>query len=260
MPHIKELFDLTGKKALITGGVHGIGYSMAEGLAEAGASIAICSRGRHGSLEEARNSLTAISQEVIAINCDVSKEDEVINMISTLKNHEFSVDILVNNAGISWGHPSESLALNDFTKVIEVNLTGVFLVTKQIVREFMLELGGSIINIASVSGFLLGGEVGISGYAASKAGLVGMTKQLAIELIQYGIRVNAIAPSWFPSYMTRSFTGLESPLRESLIAENPMNRFGEPWELKGIVVFLASQASSYINGVVIPVDGGVTSK
>ncbi len=260
MNNVKELFDLSGRKAVVTGGASGIGYTMAEGLAEGGASVAICGRGRHGSLEEASTRLSEIGPEILALKCDVSVEEEVIQLVQTLCDKDFSVDILVNNAGVSWGHDSEEMPLDRWNMVIETNLTGLFVVTREVAKEFMIPRGsGSIINIASVSG-LTGGEVGLSAYSASKAGVIGITKQLAIEWASIGIRVNAIAPSWFPSYMTRHFTGEDSPYRELLLKDSPFGRFGKPEELKGPVVFLASQASSYITGTIIPVDGGYTSK
>lgn len=260
MNNVKELFDLSGRKALVTGGASGVGFTMAEGLAEGGASVAICGRGRHGSLEEASKRLSEIGPEIIALKCDVSVEDEIIQLVQTLRDKEFHVDILVNNAGVSWGHDSEEMPLDRWNMVIETNLTGLFIVTREVAKEFMIPRGkGSIINITSVSG-MTGGEIGLSAYSASKAGVIGITKQLAIEWASIGIRVNAIAPSWFPSYMTRHFTGEDSPYRELLLKDSPFGRFGEPWELKGPVVFLASQASSYITGTVIPVDGGYISK
>lgn len=260
MTNIKDLFDLSGRRALVTGGATGIGFSMAEGLAEAGASVAICGRGRHGNLDEAKNILSEIGPEIHALKCDVSVEEDVINMISSLRENDFVLNILVNNSGISWGHPSETLSLNDFQKVVDVNLKGAFLVSREVAKNFMIPAQfGSIINVASVSGYL-GGEVGIAGYSASKAGLIGMTKQLAVEWASYNIRVNAIAPSWFPSYMSRFFTGDDSPFKEILMEENPMGRLGEPWELKGVIVFLAGNASSYVNGVTIPIDGGLLCK
>ncbi|UCG04218.1 MAG: SDR family oxidoreductase [Candidatus Heimdallarchaeota archaeon] len=260
MTHVKQLFDLSGKKALVTGGASGIGYTMAEGLAEAGAAVAICGRGRHGSLEEASSSLEKIGSEIIAIKCDVSVEDDILELVKTLDDQNFPIDTLVNNAGVSWGHDSETMPLDRWNMVIETNLTGLFVVTREVAKKFMIPKGsGSIINIASVSG-LTGGEIGIAAYSASKAGVIGITKQLAIEWASLGIRVNAIAPSWFPSYMTRHFTGEDSPYREVLLADCPFGRFGESWELKGPIVFLSSRASSYITGTVIPVDGGYLAK
>ena len=263
MPHnkkITELFSLKGMNALVTGGSSGIGFSMAEGLTEAGANVIICSRGKHGSLEEAKTLLSKNNTQILSYKCDLSIPEEIESMITYLIDNEFPIDILVNNAGLSWGHPSESLELHNWQKIIDVNLTAPFLLSKQIVNEFMISKEhGSIINIASVSGYK-GGEVGVAGYSASKAGLIGMTKQMAIEWAGYNIRVNAIAPSWFPSYMTRYFTSEASPYKDRLIEENPMKRLGEPWELKGVVVFLASEASSYISGSTIPVDGGLLAK
>ncbi|MHA1974299.1 MAG: SDR family NAD(P)-dependent oxidoreductase [Candidatus Hodarchaeales archaeon] len=257
---VQELFKLDGSVALVTGGATGIGLTMAEALAEAGANVVICGRGRHGSLERAKEKLSESGNEIFTYQCDVSKEEQILAMIERIKEKELVVDILVNNAGVSWGSPTESLELLNWSKVIETNLTGPFLLSREVIKIFMLSKGeGSIINIASVSAYI-GGEIGVAAYSASKAGLIGMTKQLAIEFASQNIRVNGIAPSWFPSYMTRHFTSEDSPAYQTLISENPMGRLGEPWELKGVIVFLASKASSYITGTVIPVDGGFLSK
>lgn len=259
--NISQLFSLNDKTGLVTGGASGIGYSMAEGLLEAGAKVIICGRGRHGSLEAASNKLAQIGPEVIALNCDVSNEENVQKLVKSLTEMSINIDILVNNAGVSWGHPSESLSLEKWKMVIDINLTGTFLMCREVITSLMLPrgLGGSIINISSVAGYK-GGEYGVAAYNSSKAGVIGITKQLAIEYASNGIRVNAIAPSWFPSYMSRYFTDKESPMRKTLENQNPMGRLGEQWELKGVVVFLASNASSYITGVVIPVDGGLMSQ
>ncbi|MFW9995350.1 MAG: SDR family oxidoreductase [Candidatus Odinarchaeota archaeon] len=261
MHDVMQLFDLKGKRALVTGGATGIGYFMAEGLAEAGADVAICGRGRHGSLEDAQSRLKEKGTEILAEKCDVSVEEDIVNLVDTLEQKGFAIDILVNNAGVSWGAPSEEMPTDRWHMVIETNLTGSFLMAKEIANRFMVpKQEGSIINLASVSGFLGGEGVGVAAYSASKAGVIGMTKQLAVEWAGSNIRVNAVAPSWFPSYMSRHFTSDDSPFKDYLVEENPMRRLGEPWELKGVIVFLASKASSYVNGTVIPVDGGLLSK
>lgn len=260
MPHIKELFDLSGKNALVTGGSSGIGFHMAEALVEAGANVAICSRGKHGDLDKVKNELSNENTTILSYKCDLSIPDEIEGMVAYFAENNFPIDILINNAGLSWGEPSETLSLNNWQKIIDINLTAPFLLSKLIVDEFMISKErGSIINISSLAGFK-GGEVGFAGYSSSKAGLLGMTRQMAIEWANYNIRVNAVAPSWFPSYMTRHFTSDSSPFKEHLIEENPMKRLGEHWELKGIIVFLASEASSYITGATIPVDGGLLAK
>ncbi len=260
MPHINELYDLTGEYALITGGTSGLGYVMAEALAEAGANLVISGRGKHGSLDEAVGSLSEIGPEVIGIKCDMSSEDDISNLVNKLFDIDFKVSVLINNAGISWGEDSSIVPLQKFNMVIEVNLTGVFVLTNKILTKFMIpQAKGSIINVTSVAAYV-GGEVGIPAYAASKAGLIGMTKQITVEFAPYNIRCNAIAPSWFPSYMSRHFTAIESPFRQMLIDQNPMRRLGEPWEVKGVIVFLASKASSYVSGQIIAIDGGLLSK
>ena len=260
MPKIDELFDLTGEYALVTGGTTGLGYAMAEALAEAGANLAICGRGKHGSLDEALSTLSQIGPEVVAFKCDVSLEEDISNLVQQLQEIDFKVSVLINNAGISWGEDSHTVPLEKFNMVIDVNLTGLFLLTTKILNEFMIpQTKGSIINITSVAAYV-GGEVGVAAYSASKSGLIGMTKQLAVEFAPYNIRCNAIAPSWFPSYMSRHFTSTESPFRQILVDQNPMRRLGDPWEVKGATVFLASKAASYISGQVLAIDGGLLSK
>ncbi|MFX0091030.1 MAG: SDR family oxidoreductase [Candidatus Hodarchaeota archaeon] len=260
MKSVIELFDLTGKVSLVTGGATGIGFSMAQGLAEAGSDVIICGRGRHASVDEAADKLQEKGVRSKGYICDVSNPESVNNLCNHIMDDFSCVDVLVNNAGVSWGAPAAEMPLDRWNMVLKINLTGAFYITQQVVRNFMIpKQKGSIIMISSVSGFT-GGEIGISGYAASKAGLIGLTRQLAIEWADQGIRINAIAPSWFPSYMTRHFTSEDSPMRDELIKRHPMGRLGKPWELKGVTIFLASEASSYITGVCIPVDGGFLAK
>ncbi|MHA1228704.1 MAG: SDR family NAD(P)-dependent oxidoreductase, partial [Candidatus Hodarchaeales archaeon] len=171
--NVRELFKLDDNTALITGGATGIGFTMAEALAEAGADVVICGRGKHGSLKDAKKKLEEIGTEVYSFKCDVSQEEEIIKLITEIKDLSLEIDILVNNAGITWGHPSESLELLNWSNVIETNLTGPFILSREIIKVFMLPKGsGSIINIASVSAYI-GGEIGVAAYSASKAGLIG---------------------------------------------------------------------------------------
>ena len=260
MKNVKQLFDLTGKTSLITGGSSGIGFAMAKGLAEAGSDVIICSRGRHGSIDEAVNKLQEEGVTARGYTCDVRDPASIDSLCSRVKDEFDRCDILVNNAGVTWGVPTEEMPLDKWNLVIETNLTGPFYLTQQIAKNFMVpQKKGSVIMIASAAAFI-GGEIGIIGYTASKAGLLGMVRQLAVEWADHGIRTNAIAPSWFPSYMTRNFTSDDSPFRDELIAQVPTGRIGSPWELKGVIVFLASEASSYITGACIPVDGGFLAK
>jgi gluconate 5-dehydrogenase len=188
--------------------------------------------------------------------CDVSDPQQVQAAVSSTIDKLGRVDILVNNAGISWGERPETMALDQWKRVLDTNLTGAFLFAQAAGREMLKEKAGAIINIASVAG--LRSSVGgphYAGYVASKAGLIGLTHELAASWGPQGIRVNAIAPGFFHSRLADKVIGLVEP---SIKARNPIPRVGEAGELKGVAVFLASAASSYITGQVIVVDGGGT--
>lgn len=253
--HVRELFDLTGKSAIITGGSRGIGKEMAEGLAEAGANLMLCAR-RPEWLDETVNEFRAKDFNVVGMICDVSKPDEVEAVVSATKQKFGSVDILINNAGISWGAMPEDMPLERWQQVLDVNLTGCFLFAQAAGREMLKQQSGSIINIASIAGLTSSANGPFySGYVASKAGLIGLTRELAASWGRKGIRVNAIAPGFFHSRMADAVIDLyERTIQEN----NVIPRIGEEGELKGTVVFLASDASSYITGQTIAVDGGIT--
>ena len=222
--NVKELFDLSGKTAIVTGGSRGIGKEMAEGLAEAGANLMLCAR----------------RQEWL---------DETVSRFG-------AIDILVNNAGISWGSMPEDMPLEKWQKVLDVNLTGCFVFAQLAAREMLKKNSGSIINIASISGITSSANGPFyAGYVASKAGLIGLTRELAASWGRRGIRVNAIAPGFFHSRLADSVIDIyERAIQEN----NVIPRVGNEGELKGIAVFLASDASSYITGQTIAVDGGMT--
>jgi gluconate 5-dehydrogenase len=254
--NVKELFDLTGRVAIITGGSIGLGRQMAEGLAEMGADIVLCAR-KVERCQQAAEELQRLGVKAIAVACDVKSQSSVQTMVqATLAEFE-QIDILVNNAGISWGAPVETMQLEDWTKVIETNLTGTFLCS-QAVSEVMIRRGrGKIINIASVAG--LGGaptELPAIGYHASKGGVIAFTKDLACKWAPHNIQVNAIAPGWFPTHMSNRVLERHSEL---FLSHIPMRRFGNEHDLKGAAVFLASGASDYVTGHVLVVDGGQTA-
>jgi gluconate 5-dehydrogenase len=253
--HIKELFDLTGKTAIVTGGSRGIGKEMAEALGEAGASLMLCARRREW-LDETVNEFAARGFNVIGKVCDVSKEDEVQAVVDSTMKHFAKVDILINNAGISWGAMPEEMTLDQWQKVIDVNLTGCFLMARAAGREMLKNNSGSIINIASIAGMTSSANGPFyAGYVASKAGLIGLTRELAASWGRRGIRVNAIAPGFFHSRLADAVIDI---YERSIQENNVIPRVGEEGELKGITVFLASDASTYITGQTIAVDGGMT--
>jgi NAD(P)-dependent dehydrogenase (short-subunit alcohol dehydrogenase family) len=253
--HIRELFDLTGKTAIVTGGSRGIGAEMAEGLAEAGANLMLCAR-RAEWLDETVAEFRAKNFNVESVLCDVSKAEDVQTVVDATIEKFGRVDVLINNAGISWGAMPEDMPLAQWQKVLDVNLTGCFLFAQAVGREMLKNKSGSIINIASISGITSSANGPFyAGYTASKAGLIGLTRELAASWGRKGIRVNAIAPGFFHSRLADAVIDI---YERSIQENNAIPRIGAEGELKGAAVFLASDASSYITGQTIIVDGGMT--
>ena len=255
MPILTSLFDLTGRVAIVTGGSRGLGEEMAEGLAEAGASLMLCAR-REQWLTPTLDTFRARGFRVEGMVCDVARQDQVQAVVDKTVAVFGQVDILVNNAGVSWGEAPETMPLDKWQKVIDVNLTGAFLFSQAAGREMLKRQYGRIINIASIAG--LHGSVNgahYAGYAASKAGLMGLTRELAATWGRSGIRVNAIAPGFFHSRLADPAIVHAEP---EIKASSPIPRVGEAGELKGVAVFLAADASNYITGQTIVVDGGRT--
>ena len=252
---IQQLFDLSARVAIVTGGSRGLGLEIAEGLAEAGASLMLCAR-REQWLTPAISALRERAFRVEGRACDVSDAGQVQEVVSATMEKFGRIDILVNNAGISWGENPETMPLDQWKRVLDTNLTGAFLFSQAVGREMLKSKSGCIINIASVAGVRSSvGGPHYAGYVASKAGLMGLTRELAASWGPHGIRVNAIAPGYFHSRLADKVIDLVEP---SIKARNPIPRVGEAGELKGVAVFLASDASSYITGQFIAVDGGGT--
>ncbi len=256
MTHITQLFDLTGRVALVTGGSRGLGAEMAEGLAEAGATLMLVAR-REQWLNEAVEQMRSRGFRCEGIPCDVSKPEAARAAVLTTTQTFGRVDVLVNAAGISWGSPAEDMPLDRWTAVLDVDLTGAFLFCQEAGHEMIRQKYGRIINVASISGLVGSMQTGVhtAGYSAAKGGLIALTRELAANWAQYNIRVNAIAPGFFQSRMTEKV--LEK-IKPEIEAQSPMKRIGRPGELKGAAVFLASDASNYITGQTIVVDGGTT--
>jgi gluconate 5-dehydrogenase len=253
--HIRDLFDLTGKTAIVTGGSRGIGVEMAEGLAEAGASLMLCAR-REERLNETVEEFRKKGFRVEGKVCDVSKEADVRAVVDETVKTFGKIDVLINNAGISWGTMPEEMPLAQWQKVLDVNLTGCFLFAQAVGCEMLKNNSGSIINIASIAGLTSSANGPFyAGYVASKAGLIGLTRELAASWGRRGIRVNAIAPGFFHSRLADKVIDI---YERSIQETNVIPRIGEAGELKGATVFLASDASSYITGQTIVVDGGMT--
>jgi NAD(P)-dependent dehydrogenase (short-subunit alcohol dehydrogenase family) len=255
MRPLSELFTLTGRVAIVTGGSRGLGEEMAEGLAEAGAALMICAR-RQQWLGPTLETFRGRGYKIAGMVCDVADPTEVQAVVNKTVEIYGKVDILVNNAGVSWGEAPETMPLDKWQKVIDTNLTGAFLFSQAAGREMLKREYGRIINIASIAGLHASVHgAHYAGYAASKAGLMGLTRELAATWGRQGIRVNAIAPGFFPSRLADP--AIEKALPQ-IEATSPMPRVGAAGELKGVAVFLASDASNYITGQTIVVDGGRT--
>jgi len=249
-----SLFDLSGKTAIVTGGGKGIGRQMAEGLAEAGADLVLCAR-QAERCEQAAAELAELGVQTLGLGCDVRDPDQVQAVVARTVADFGGIDVLVNNAGTVWGGSPEDVPLDGWQKVVDVNLTGVFLFSQAAGRR-MIEAGrGSIVNIASIAGFR-GGRPEIMNaipYNATKGGVIAFTRDLATKWARHGIRVNAIAPGWFPSDMANFVLDRHG---DELVKHVPLGRFGGPEDLKGVVVFLASEASAYVTAHTLVVDGG----
>jgi NAD(P)-dependent dehydrogenase (short-subunit alcohol dehydrogenase family) len=249
----RELFDLSGRVAIITGGSVGLGRQMAEALAEMGASLVLCARKKERCVQAAEE-LQKIGVRVLAIGCDVRNQGEIRNVVDATLAQFGRIDILINNAGASWGAPVEEMTLEHWNKVIETNLTGTFLFSQAVGKAMIVQRSGKIINIASVAG-IQGAppEFQAIGYHASKGGVIIFTKDLACKWGMYNIQVNAIAPGWFPTNMSQV---LIERHKDAFLSRIPLHRFGNEQDLKGAAVFLASDASDFVTGHVLVVDGG----
>ena len=256
--NVKKLFDLSGKVALITGGSRGLGLQFAEALGEMGARVVITAR-KAGELEEAKASLKGMGIDALTVVNDLQNTDSVRPMVEQVLKSEKQIDILFNNAGAVWGSLAEDHPLDAWYKVINLNLTAVFLLSQTVGKLSMIPRKyGRIVNLASIAG-LVGTDPRMMptiAYNASKGGIVNLTRSLAVEWAQHGITVNAIAPGVFPSKMSQ---GMIDKSEQIIMEMTPMKRLGSDFDLKGLAVLLASDASSYITGQTVAVDGGFVS-
>ncbi len=256
--HVRDLFDLTGRVALVTGGSRGLGFQMASGLAEAGAALVLTAR-KPDELDRAAAQLRERGSRVLAVPCDISRPEQIEAAVARTLGEYRQIDILINNAGATWGAPVLELPLDAWHKVMETNVTGTFLMAQAVGRA-MTEAGrgGKVINIASIAG-LVGTDAGVMdaiGYSTSKGAVIALTRDLAVKWARHGIAVNAIAPGFFPSKMNR---WLIEHRGEAILARIPLGRLGGEDDLKGAAVFLASRASDFVTGQVLVVDGGATA-
>ena len=254
MASVKELFDLSGRVSVITGGATGLGLQMATALAEAGSNIVVCSR-KLENCEAAAHQLEKLGAQALAVACDVTKPDQVEAMKEATLKKFARVDVLVNNAGRAWSAPPEEMPLERWQQVFDLNITAPFLCAQSIGREMIKKKRGKIINIASVAGLVGRNPRNYNSvaYSASKGALVNFTRDLAVKWAQYNIQVNCICPGFFVTPLNQE---LYERNKENIDRDIPLGRTGGPDDLKGLAVLLASDASNFMTGAIIPVDGG----
>jgi 2-deoxy-D-gluconate 3-dehydrogenase len=252
-----KLFDLTGRVAVITGGNAGIGLGIAKGLAAAGAAIAIAGR-RTEENRAAANSIKAFKVRTAAFEADVSQEESCRSLLARVTEQFGRIDILVNNAGIAIRKQPETYTLAEWSSVIDTNLTGAFLCAQAAYPHMKQGGSGKIINIGSMLSIF--GASFTAPYAASKGGIVQLTKALACAWAKDNIQVNAVLPGWIDTPLTQTARAEVPGLHERVLARTPAGRWGEPQDIAGVAVFLASSASDFVTGAAIPVDGGYSSQ
>jgi len=260
---INELFDLTGKVALVTGGGRGLGKFMATGLAEAGADVVITSRKMKNLEATAAEIGKECGVKVLPFPCDISKEEDIDNLLKAAKEQFPRIDILLNNAGATWGAPTLEFPLERWDQVFNVNVRGVWMLTQKVARIMKEQGGGNIINLSSIMGYR-GVEEELFpaiAYNSTKAAIRILTMNLAVKLASYNIRVNGIAPGFYRTDMSLFFEKPEfKDSYDKLMDKIPMRRMGDIDDIKGVAVFLASDASAYMNGHVLVTDGGYPAK
>jgi len=254
---ISQLFDLHGKTALVTGGSRGLGLQIAEALGEAGARVMLTSR-KAGDLEESAGHLKAKGIDAIWIDADASQPSEIVRVSEDAIARLGHVDILVNNAGATWGAAAEDHPLEAWDKVMNLNIRSIFLMSQAIGKHSMIpRKSGKVINVASIAGLAGSNDLAMVAYHTSKAAVINFTRSLAGEWGKYGINVNALAPGFFPSRMTKGL--LAQYGADAMAAHAPLRRLGDDDDLKGATLLFASQAGKHITGQILPVDGGVSA-
>lgn len=254
LPNAAARMSMAGRVTIVTGASSGLGHRFANVLAEAGATVVAAAR-RLDRLEQ----LAAESDSIVPVACDVSVPDDRERLVATTMERFGQIDVCVNNAGIAAGGAAEDVSLADFRKVLEVNVDAIFAISQQVGAHMVKRRSGSIINVSSMFGQVASSPVPESSYVTSKHAVNGLTRELGVQWAKCGVRVNAIAPGWFPSEMTREM--LEGERTKKWMERNcPMGRVGRVDELDGVLLFLASDASTYCTGQIIAVDGGWTAR
>lgn len=250
-------FELSGRVAIVTGGNGGIGLGMARGLAEAGAHVVVAARDRAKSAQ-AVSELEALGAQAMAVQVDVAQEASVGALMAATLKRFGRLDILVNNAGINIRKSPEAYTLEEWQQIIQINLTSAFLCSKAAYPHLVSAAGGKIINVGSMLSIF--GASFAAAYGASKGGIVQLTKALASAWAKDRIQVNAILPGWIDTDLTKQTRKDVPGLNERVLARTPAGRWGVPDDLAGVAVFLASPASDFVTGAVIPVDGGYSTQ
>jgi len=258
--HAKDLFSLSGRIAIVTGGSRGLGKEIAIGLGEAGAKVVITAR-REEWLMLTYEELKGLGIECLAIRTDISKVEDVERLVAETLQRWGRIDILVNNAGITWGAPPQEMPLDRWDTVLNVNAKGTLICSQEIGKEMIKQGGGNIINVASTTGLLAVDPTVMQaiGYQASKAAIIIMTKQLALEWAKYNIKVNAIAPTFIETPLSKIMFQQKEGFREFVLGNIPLGRIGKPEDVVGAVIYLASDASDLVTGHVLLIDGGWTA-
>jgi NAD(P)-dependent dehydrogenase (short-subunit alcohol dehydrogenase family) len=260
--HTRDLFSLKNKVALVTGGGRGIGKHIATGLAEAGAHVVIASR-KMDNLQKTAAGISKLGVKCLPVKCDIGVPEDIHNLVAAAMKEFGTIDILVNNAGVTWGAPTLDFPLDKWEKIFDVNVKGVWIITQEVAKIMKEKGGGKIINVSSIMAFRGSLEEAHPAvpYNSSKAAINLLTMNLAVKLARYNIYVNAVAPGFFHTDMMGYLDNQDlKPMKDAMISAIPITKMGEEDDIKGLAVFLASKASDYITGVIIPVDGGLLAK
>ncbi|TXS96082.1 gluconate 5-dehydrogenase [Parahaliea maris] len=252
---MSTLFNLSGKRALVTGATHGLGLAMARGLGEAGATVVINGHSSQEKIDSAVTELRAAGIDSHGYRFDVTDENEAETAVAKIAAEVGAIDILVNNAGIIKRVPMLDMDLAEWEQVIRTDLTGVFVMSRPVVRRMIDNGGGKVINICSMMSEL--GRNSVGAYAAAKGGLKMLTRNMATEWAKHNIQVNGIGPGYFATSQTAPIRVPGNPFNEFILHRTPANRWGDPDDLQGTAVFLASRASDFVNGQIVYVDGGI---